>query len=44
MLENIIWLVIGFVPTYLAMELSYRVATKRISKKNAVIASQPAFD
>jgi hypothetical protein len=41
MFENIMWLAIGFTPTYLAMELSYRVAKRRFSKRNAVMVPQP---
>jgi hypothetical protein len=37
MFENIMWLAIGFAPTYIAMELSYRLAKRRISKRNAVM-------
>jgi hypothetical protein len=37
MFENIMWLAIGFVPTYLAMELSYRIAKRRFSKRTAVM-------
>jgi hypothetical protein len=37
MYENIIWLVIGFAPTYVAMELAYRIAKGRISKRNTVM-------
>jgi hypothetical protein len=36
MFENIMWLVIGFVPTYIAMELSYRIAKGRTGKRNTV--------
>jgi hypothetical protein len=37
MFENIIWLAIGFAPTYIAMELSYRIAKGRIDKRKAVM-------
>jgi hypothetical protein len=36
MLENIIWLAIGFVPTYGAMELTWRLAKRSIKKKQSV--------
>ncbi|HEY9386437.1 MAG TPA: hypothetical protein VIP70_05320 [Nitrososphaeraceae archaeon] len=38
MFESILWVAIGFIPTYAAMELAWRVAAKRngiISKRNA---------
>jgi hypothetical protein len=31
------WLVIGFAPTYIAMELSYRIAKGRTGKRNTVM-------
>jgi hypothetical protein len=33
MFENIVWLAIGFVPTYGAMELAWRIAKRRIRDK-----------
>ena len=30
MFESIVWLAIGFVPTYGAMELAWRIAKRRI--------------
>ena len=30
------WLVIGFAPTYIAMELSYRIAKGTTRKRNTV--------
>ena len=29
MFENILWLAIGFIPTYAAMELAWKVSVKR---------------
>lgn len=37
MFENIMWLAIGFAPTYIAMELSYRIAKGRIGKRKAAM-------
>jgi hypothetical protein len=37
MFENIMWLAIGFAPTYIAMELSYRIGKGRIGKRRAVM-------
>ena len=37
MFENIMSLAIGFAPTYIAMELSYRIAKGRIDKRKAVM-------
>jgi hypothetical protein len=34
MLENILWLAIGFIPTYAAMELAWKVALKRSKIKS----------
>ncbi len=33
MFESIVWLAIGFVPTYGAMELAWRIAKRRIRDK-----------
>ena len=33
MFESIMWLAIGFVPTYGAMELAWRIAKRRIRDK-----------
>ena len=33
-IESIAWLVVGFVPTYGAMELAWRVAKRRIKDEN----------
>jgi hypothetical protein len=33
MFESIVWLAIGFVPTYGAMELAWRIAKRRIKDK-----------
>jgi hypothetical protein len=32
--ESIVWLVIGFIPTYGAMELAWRVAKRRMKEEN----------
>jgi hypothetical protein len=32
--ESIVWLVIGFIPTYGAMELAWRVAKRRMKEGN----------
>jgi hypothetical protein len=37
MYESILWLAIGFAPTYIAMELAYRIAKGRISKRSTVM-------
>ena len=37
MFENIVWLAIGFAPTYIAMELSYRIAKGRIDKRKVMV-------
>jgi hypothetical protein len=34
MFENILWLAIGFIPTYAAMELAWKVSVKRSKIKN----------
>ena len=34
MFENILWLAIGFIPTYAAMELAWKVAVKRSKMKS----------
>lgn len=33
LIENIMWLAIGFVPTYGAMELAWRIAKRRLKDK-----------
>jgi hypothetical protein len=40
MFENIMWVVIGFALTYIAMELSYRIAQGRIGKRKVVMVPQ----
>jgi hypothetical protein len=45
MFENILWIAIGFIPTYIAMELAWKIAAKRngiISKRNSVAELQAA--
>jgi hypothetical protein len=32
--ENIVWLAIGFVPTYGAMELAWKIANRRMKDMN----------
>jgi hypothetical protein len=44
MFENIMWLVIGFAPTYIAMELSYRIAKGRTGKRDTVMVPQDLFE
>ena len=39
MFDNIMWVVIGFALTYIAMELSYRIAQGRIGKRKVVMVS-----
>ena len=34
MFENILWLAIGFIPTYAAMELAWKVSVKRSKIKS----------
>lgn len=34
MFENILWLAIGFIPTYAAMELAWKVSVKRSEIKS----------
>ena len=44
MFDNIIWLAIGFIPTYAAMELAWRMAKgmTMISKRKTVAEEQAA--
>jgi hypothetical protein len=44
MFENIMWLAIGFAPTYIAMELSYRIAKGRIGKRKAEVVPPVSID
>ncbi|HEX5977611.1 MAG TPA: hypothetical protein VFY68_10055 [Nitrososphaeraceae archaeon] len=44
MFENIMWLAIGFAPTYIAMELSYRIAKGRIGKRKAEVVPTISID
>jgi hypothetical protein len=37
LIENIMWLAIGFVPTYGAMELAWRIAKRRIREEQLVL-------
>jgi hypothetical protein len=37
MFENILWIAIGFIPTYVAMELAWRIA-----KANGIISKRKA--
>ncbi len=41
MFESIVWLAIGFVPTYGAMELAWRIAKRRIRDKVRRTATAP---
>jgi hypothetical protein len=34
MFENILWLAIGFIPTYAAMELAWKISVKRSKIKS----------
>lgn len=34
MLENILWLAVGFIPTYAALELAWKVSVKRSKIKS----------
>ncbi len=38
------WLVIGFAPTYIAMELAYRIAQGRTGKRNNVIVPSVSIE
>lgn len=44
MFENVMWLVIGFAPTYIAMELSYRIAKGRTGKRNTVMGPSVSIE
>jgi hypothetical protein len=44
MFENIMWLAIGFAPTYIAMELSYRIAKGRIGKRKVEVVPPISID
>jgi hypothetical protein len=44
MFENIMWLVIGFAPTYIAMELSYRIAKGRAGKRKTVMVPSVSIE
>jgi hypothetical protein len=37
--ENIVWLAIGFVPTYGAMELAWKIANRRMKVQERVGAT-----
>jgi hypothetical protein len=37
-LDSVIWILIGFLPTYGAMELAWRIAKRRINDKERLTA------
>jgi hypothetical protein len=43
MFENILWLAIGFIPTYAAMELAWRIAVKRSEMKTEATQTKTAL-
>jgi hypothetical protein len=39
-LDNVIWLMIGFLPTYGAMELAWRMAKRMATSKNKTTVTE----